>query len=179
MSFEEARTQNPAMKAPQEILERLCLVSVQYYSFDGLLHEGQIVVDRRLEDDVKTIFDAIVRERFPLQAVIPASDSCFVWDDNVLMNANITSAFNYRTIAGTEKLSLHALGQAIDINPLFNPYIGATGNVSPEGAIYDSARLGTITSDSFLVKLFTELGWMWGGYWTDRKDYQHFEKKLD
>lgn len=179
MSLKEALLQNPLMQAPQEIMEGLSLVSVQYYSFDRHLHEGQIVVDRRLEDDVRKIFKTIVLEKFPVQAVVPSSDSRYMWDDNLLMNANISSAFNYRTIAGTPKLSLHALGQAIDINPLLNPYIGVTGNVSPEGATYDINRIGTIREDSFLVKLCNDLGWTWGGHWQDRKDYQHFEKRLD
>lgn len=179
MSLAEALAQNPLINAPQEILERLALVSVQYYSFDGLLHEGQIVIDRRLEDDVRKIFEAIVLERFPVQAVIPSSDSQYVWDDGLLMSANVSSSFNYRTIAGTQTLSLHALGQAIDINPLLNPYIGVTGNVAPEGAAYDTTKLGTIKAGSFLVKLFTELGWEWGGSWEGVKDYQHFEKGLD
>lgn len=179
MNLEEALRQNPAMVAPKEILERMRLVSVRYYSFDDALHAGQIVVDYRLEDDIIKVFEAIVTERFPIHAAIPSSDSRYEWDDNRLMAANVSSSFNYRTIAGTQKLSLHALGQAIDINPLLNPYISSTGNVSPEGAVYDITKPGTIGKTSFLVGLFYGLGWTWGGYWQDRKDYQHFEKKLD
>jgi hypothetical protein len=48
--------------------------------------------------------------------------------------------------------------------------------VRPEGAVYDPARPGTITGDSFIVKFLKERGWTWGGDWTSLKDYQHFEK---
>ncbi len=178
LSLEEALAQNPQFKAPYEILENLALVSVEYYSFDTFLHRGQMVVDISLVEDVKKVFEAIRKEKFPIHAVIPASDTRYKWDDALLMDSNITSAFNYRRIADTNNLSLHALGRAMDINPRFNPYIGVSGSVQPQGAIYDITRPGTISGDSFLVKLFEKLGWEWGGHWKDRKDYQHFQKKL-
>jgi peptidoglycan LD-endopeptidase CwlK len=179
MSIEQALQQNPDMVAPLEIIEKLRVVSVQYYSFDGLLHEGQIVVDGRLQEDIRQIFELLQTERFPVEAVIPASDPRYLWNDDSLMNVNVSSSFNYRVIAGTSKLSLHAHGQAFDINPFLNPYIGTTGIVQPTGATYDISRPGTIRTDSPLVELCTRLGWVWGGHWTDRKDYQHFEKRLD
>lgn len=37
-------------------------------------------------------------------------------NDNKSMSANNTSAFNYRVISGTKKLSNHSYGLAIDIN---------------------------------------------------------------
>jgi peptidoglycan L-alanyl-D-glutamate endopeptidase CwlK len=36
-------------KAPQDVIDDLSLIDVQYYSFDGKLHQGQIVV----HNDVK------------------------------------------------------------------------------------------------------------------------------
>lgn len=38
------------------------------------------------------------------------------------MEDNNSSAFNYRPIEGTDRPSKHALGTAIDINTLYNPY---------------------------------------------------------
>ena len=107
--------------------------------------------------------------------MIPISDSQFQGSDELSMKANNTSGFNYRNISGTQKRSNHALGRAIDINPLLNPYI-KDGTTQPTGAIYDSKRPGTITADSPVVIFLIERGWQWGGHWTDRKDYQHFEK---
>ena len=173
----EALRQNPASICPPEILARQAVIRVRYYSFDAQLHEGQVVMDQRLAEDIHRVFARLREERFPLQSVIPIADTRFCWDDEASMSANNSSGFNYRTIARTNRLSLHAFGQAIDFNPLFNPYIRAD-LVQPSGAIYDPTRLGTITADSFLVRLFDELGWEWGGRWEDRKDYQHFQKPL-
>ncbi|TSC71586.1 MAG: hypothetical protein G01um101438_1017 [Parcubacteria group bacterium Gr01-1014_38] len=177
LSVTEALRQNPTSRCPLEILAQQGVIPVRYYSFDGRLHQGQVVMDKRLVEDIHRVFVRLREERFPLQSVIPITDPRFAWDDIASMSANNASGFNYRTIAGTTRLSLHAYGQAIDLNPLFNPYIRAD-LVQPPGAVYDPTRLGTITADSFLVQLFDELGWEWGGHWEDRKDYQHFQKKL-
>lgn len=162
--------------APEEIRKNLRLITVQYYSFDNKLHKGQIVIHKSLTDDVKSLFNIIKEQKFPVARVIPIVK--YRWDDQKSMSDNNTSAFNYRFITGTNKLSYHSFGMAIDINPLLNPYI-KDDRVLPEEAEYDPAIKGTITKNSFLVKEFKKLGWAWGGDWKDRKDYQHFEKKLE
>jgi peptidoglycan LD-endopeptidase CwlK len=97
------------------------------------------------------------------------------------MMANNTSGFNYRMIAGTERLSNHARGRAIDINPLLNPCIRGDF-VQPAGAAYDPSRPGTLTTDSPVTQFLKARGWIWGGDWASGrdgkplKDYQHFEK---
>ncbi|MFA6136364.1 MAG: M15 family metallopeptidase [Candidatus Paceibacterota bacterium] len=178
LTEQEVKLQNPLLPCPEEILENQKVLGVRYWSFDNKLHQGQIVIDKRLEKDIIQIFEAIEKEEFPITSVVPASDPKFHWDDAVLMDKNNTSAFNYRTIAGQEKLSLHAFGQAIDINPRLNPYINKDGIVEPSGATRDLSKPGTIADDSFLIKLFEELGWEWGGRWKEIKDYQHFQKPI-
>ena len=89
------------------------------------------------------------------------------------MLANNTSAFNYRTIAGTTRLSNHATGRAIDINPMLNPFM-RDAYVAPSGATYDTKISGTVTEK--IAEIFKSRGWSWGGDWTDRKDWQHFER---
>ncbi len=175
MNREEALAQNPTFPCPQEILDRQVLVEVDFYDFDGDIAEGVIVVDRDCANDVSALFEQIFTEGFPIAAAIPVADLQFAWDDDRSMFANNTSGFNYRLVTGGGRLSPHALGRAIDINPLLNPYI--KGDViKPEGAIYDPARPGTITVNSFIVTFLKERGWTWGGDWTNLKDYQHFEK---
>ena len=183
MNREAALAQNPAFPCPQEILDRQALVEVDFYDFDGDVAEGVIVVDRDLANDVSELFEAIFADGFPIAAAVPVADLQFEWDDNRSMAANNTSGFNYRPITGAAvdgagaagRLSPHALGRAIDINPLLNPYIrGAV--IKPEGAVYDPARPGTITADSFIVRFLKDHGWTWGGDWASLKDYQHFEK---
>ncbi len=161
------------LKIPPEIEKKLVLVNVQYFSFDNKLHQGQVVISGDLRNDIEKIFAIIKNEKFPLEEVIPIV--YYGWDDEKSMTANNTSAFNYRFITGTKKLSNHSFGTAIDINPLLNPYMRKDLH-QPKGSVYDTSLPGTITKDSFLVKEFNKLGWEWGGNWKDRKDYQHFEK---
>jgi peptidoglycan LD-endopeptidase CwlK len=175
MSREQALRQNPDSPAPQEVLDRQGLIGVEYYSFDTKLHRGQIVVDVDLVDDTKRVFDLIKRRRFPIQSVIPIADPRYNFDDGKSVYANNVSGFNYRFIAGTDRLSNHALGRAVDINPFINPYIRQDYRM-PEGVDYDPKAVGAITEDGEIVELFKKLGWEWGGDWTDRKDYQHFQK---
>jgi peptidoglycan L-alanyl-D-glutamate endopeptidase CwlK len=175
MNREEALKQNPAFPCPQEILDRQVLVEVDFYDFDGETAEGVIVVDRDLEGDVNELFELIFTDGFPIASATPVADLQYEWDDDRSMAANNTSGFSYRTVTGGGRLSAHALGRAIDINPLLNPYIRG-GVTKPEGAVYDPTRPGTITADSFIVNFLKSRGWMWGGDWIELKDYQHFEK---
>src|SRR5258706_11956652 len=168
-------------KCPKEIRERQKGVKLKYYSADEKIHQGQLVIDTALKDDIKKVFALALRERFPIYSVIPISDKRFRkdsrWDDELSMEANNTSAFNYREITGGGRLSNHASGRAIDINPFQNPYI-KNDIVLPRGAKYDPSIAGTFTSDHPIVRAFLQLGWVWGGNWTSPKDYQHFEKPL-
>jgi hypothetical protein len=179
MNREEALAQNPAFPCPREILDRQVFVEVDFYDFDGDIAEGVIVVDRDLASEVNELFEAIFADGFPIAAAIPIADLQFEWDDDRSMAANNTSGFNYRPMidvgANVGRLSSHALGRAIDINPLLNPYIKGEV-IKPESAVYDPSRPGTIMADSFIVKFLKERGWTWGGDWTSLKDYQHFEK---
>jgi len=160
---------------PPSIVNRQALVAVTYLGFDGRIHRGQLLIDGRLANDIKVVFDEMLSRRFPVGAVVPISQ--FGWDDARSMKENNTSGFNYRKIKGTSRISNHAFGQAIDINPVQNPYINGR-HVSPPGARYDPTEPGTLTAHSPLVKLFKARGWRWGGDWTSVKDYQHFEKVL-
>lgn len=164
---------------PREIFETLVLLDVRYVSFDGRVHQGQVVLHRDLKDDVQEIFASLLEIRFPIMSVIPMV--AFGWDDDASMNANNSSSFNYRVIAGTDRLSEHAEGIALDINPLQNPFVGKDGTRSPCGAVYDPSVPGTITKNGPVVALFRARGWEWGGGWFKMygiRDYQHFEKAL-
>lgn len=171
-------SRNAALKGaeiPDDIKRDLVILTVQYYSFDKRLHQGQLVINKELSNDLTKIFNTIKQKRFPVAKVIPIVR--YNWNDEKSMEDNNTSAFNYRFIAGTKKLSNHSYGTAIDINPLFNPYIRKDLH-QPKGTEYNPEKPGTITENSFLIREFKKLGWEWGGEWKDRKDYQHFEKVL-
>ncbi len=159
---------------PGYIRKDLRIVNVFYYSFDGKIHEGQVVIHKNLVADIKKIFALMRKEKFPVAKAIPAVK--YGWSDKLSMLDNNTSAFNYRDVKGTRLLSAHAAGRAIDINPFLNPQIKHNKEF-PAGASYNPAKPGTITRNSFLVKAFLKMGWQWGGSWTTTKDYQHFEKR--
>ena len=119
-------------KAPDNVIKSLVLLDVEYYSFDGKLHRGQLVIDKAVENDVREVFDFIKESRFPVQKVVPIVE--YRWSDNASMEDNNTSAFNYRYIAGTKRLSNHSYGRAVDMNPFLNPVIYSNGKRSPSGA---------------------------------------------
>lgn len=160
--------------APLEIVDRLSMVDVCYYSFDGLRHQGQIIVDCSLEDNVSEIFALIEKLKFPVGSAIPIV--AYSWQDIESMSANNTSGFNYRVIEGTTKLSLHSFGRALDINPVQNPVIYPNGLIAPEGAVYKPQKKGAFTAVNPIVQEFLRRGWHWGGNFEQPKDYHHFEK---
>jgi len=166
--------------APEEFKKDQRLVEVLYYSFDGKVHKGQVVIDYRLVSDIDEVFRVALEERFPINSAVPISHDRFFtegkWnEDDQSMMSNNTSAFNYRFATGSKKLSMHAYGFAIDINPVQNPYI-KDDIVLPPGAVYDISKRGTLARDGNIVRTFLNLGWTWGGDWTSLKDYMHFEK---
>jgi hypothetical protein len=172
LTLEEALT---GQKIPSSLKRNLVLVDVQYYGFDEKLHQGQLIVHKDAEQDIKEIFEFIRFTRFPIDKVVPACE--YKWSDEESMKENNTCSFNYRFISGTRIMSMHANGLAIDINPKLNPYT-KNGITLPEDAIYDTDVPGTISADSRLVEEFKKRGWEWGGDWKSLKDYQHFQKTL-
>ncbi len=171
LTFEEAIK---GTNAPQVIIDELVLTDVYYYSFDNKLHKGQLVIHKTLEKDIKEIFFLLRENKFPVKKVLPIV--MYDWSDNESMKDNNTSAFNYRFIAGTKRLSNHSYGRAIDINPFQNPAVYKNGKISPPGAVYNKSKAGTIVDDDFIVRAFLDRGWRWGGHWNSLKDYQHFDK---
>lgn len=163
------------LEFPDEVREMLELIDVTYLSFDEKLHQGQLVLHRDLVEDVKSVFESLVRIGFPIYQVAPIV--AYNWSDEASMAANNSSAFNYRFILGTDRLSNHAFGRALDLNPVQNPYYpdGIGGAVYPAGAAYDLSVPGTVTAE--VAALFKERGWEWGGdCWNETRDYQHFHK---
>ncbi len=92
------------------------------------------------------------------------------------MSADNTSAFNFRVVAGTDILSQHARGLAIDINPVENPWRRPGRIVPPEGAAFaDRADdpAGDVRAARAGRRAIDELGWEWGGDWRHACDDHH------
>ncbi len=170
ITFEEAMSGDDI---PASVIKNMVILDVVYYGFDGNVHKGQIVVSKKVKEDVINIFNDLFKIGFPIEKVRPVS--FYGWDDDLSMKDNNTSGFNFRNVAGTTEKSRHAYGLAIDINPLLNPYINGK-IVQPDGAVYDTTKAGTIKKNSDVVKIFKKYGWIWGGDWIPYQDYQHFTK---
>lgn len=157
-------------------------VHIRYYDFEGALHsDGELIVNKKLAEEVMEIFHELYEAKYPLASVRLVDDYGQPGDDTLSMEANNTSAFCYRRVTGSKTLSRHSLGAAIDINPVMNPYLDGD-RVAPENAVkYVDRSLGLpgmIDHNDLCYKLFKKHGWSWGGDWKGDKDYQHFSKSV-
>jgi hypothetical protein len=156
---------------------QLRLVRLSYWGFDGRAHTGSIVVSHAVVNDVVIVFKRLYHERFPIRRLQPVD--AFRGSDPASMAADNTSAFNcrYAVVPGTKRWSVHAYGEAIDVNPVENPYLEG-GIVRPAaGAAYVNrarVRPGMAMPGGALVNAFAAVGWKWGGRWAASPDYQHF-----
>jgi hypothetical protein len=154
-------------------------VGVDHIGFDGQTHRGELIVHEDLVPEVIAIFDQLHRLGYPIEK-IRTVDHYAAADDELSMEDNNTSAFNCRSIPGTTKWSPHAYGRAIDLNPLLNPCLYASGYFEPQNAsaYLDRGRTdpGLLHNGDPAVHVFTDRGWRWGGEWTAPLDYQHFER---
>jgi D-alanyl-D-alanine carboxypeptidase len=158
-------------------IESLRLLTVAHWDFEGNHRTGQLVAAADLAEELLAIFRGLHELGFPIERMEPVDS--FGADDNASMAANNTSAFNFRNVAGTDVLSHHAFGVAIDINPLLNPMVIGGGVYPPGGSPYtDRTALhpGMIVRPGPVVDLFQSHGWDWGGDWPHMKDYHHFFK---
>ncbi len=163
----------------KNIFERQSIVRVHYLSPEQKIHEGQIIVDKDLAQEVGDLFAFLMEENIAVHSVIPIIK--YGGQDEQSMLANNSSGFNYRYIKGTDKLSLHAFGFAIDINPRDNPVQKDGVTIEPPGddIVRDLDNPNTFTSDHKLVVWLKQRGWTWGGDWvTPYQDYHHFEKAI-
>lgn len=109
-------------------LSDLRYVQVLHYGFDGKVKEGELIVNKKIAKKTVKVFYALYQKRYRIKRMRLIDD--YGANDEKSMAANNTSAFNYRVISGTTKLSNHSYGMAIDINPRINPWV--KGNkVSP------------------------------------------------
>lgn len=108
-----------------------------------------ITVNRALADSYVSIFDELYAIKFPIE-----SAGCYNWRN---------------TVSG--RISEHALGTAIDINPDQNYCIYGDGSTvgeywRPYEDIY------SVTPE--VVNIFRKYNFSWGGSWITPKDYMHF-----
>ncbi|MDO5446640.1 MAG: M15 family metallopeptidase [Prevotellaceae bacterium] len=162
-------------------LEDLRYLQVLYYDFNGNTAKGELICNKAIAQDLIDIFHELYKAKYPIECIrlIDEYDA----DDQRSMADNNTSCFNYRTISGSNTISKHGKGMAIDINPLYNPYVttrkGKTHVEPIEGKPYTDRNKNfkhKIDKTDLCYRLFIKHGFRWGGSWRYSKDYQHFEK---
>lgn len=153
------------------------MLTMSYWGFDGMPHTGTMVVNSAVTSAVLKVFAQLYAEHFPIRQMQP--EDAYAGQDPVSMANDNTSGFNcrYAVAPGPPSWSVHAYGEAIDVNPVENPYLEG-GQVQPTagGAFLDRSdvRPGMAVPGGQLVEAFASVGWLWGGRWTASPDYQHF-----
>lgn len=153
-------------------------VRVLHTGFDGQTHIGELVCNKALADEFVSIFKELYEKSYPIEKMLLVDE--YDGDDEKSMEDNNTSCFNFRSVPGSDHLSQHAYGRAIDVNPLYNPYVTSDGYTPVNAGAYVDRSEDTpykIDTDDLCYKVFRKFGFMWGGSWNTMKDYQHFQQK--
>jgi hypothetical protein len=126
--------------------EHLVLLPAPY----ALFMDGQLVRNIRchklVRDSLRRILTAI-RDLYKTPEAIHAAGL-----------DQYDGCYNYRVVRGASHLSMHAYGAAVDFDAADNP-LGATHGRMP----------------AEVVAIFKAEGWRWGGDYTGRQDWMHFE----
>lgn len=163
--------------------EDLRYIHLLHKTLEGETLAGELVCNKHISEMVLQIFTELYEADYAIEKVrlIDEYDA----DDDLSMADNNSSSFNFRLVSGTTRISKHGLGMAVDINPLYNPYIPDINEdrVAPEaGRPYVDREADfpyKITDDDMALKLFKKYGFNWGGDWDESPDYQHFELPTD
>ncbi|CBK73923.1 hypothetical protein CIY_10720 [Butyrivibrio fibrisolvens 16/4] len=153
---------------------------VLHVGFDGESHEGEIICNKYIADDLLEIFQALYEAKYPIEKIKLVDE--YYADDERSMADNNSSSFNFRFISHTTKISKHGYGLAMDINTLYNPYVKTVNgklSIEPANAADYVDRSQDfpykIDENDLAYQLFIAHGFQWGGAWKNSKDYQHFE----
>lgn len=165
-------------------INRLREIEVYHKNFSAETLRGKIIVLDDLAENVVKIFKKLFEIQFPINKIQPID--IYSGSDIDSMNDNNSSAFNCRKVMGTEFWSSHALGAAIDINPLQNPYVvidhdKSEAKIYPKmGTNYLNRRLQEKGMVEGIVEIFQSNGFsVWGGDWKHLQDYHHFQLSWD
>lgn len=168
-------------------LADLRYLKLLHYNFDHEIQVGELIVNADIADDVLAIFRELLDAEYEIQSMYLV-DNYWTGDatetDTASIEENNSSAFNYREATGGGKLSNHALGRAIDINPQQNPYIvyrdGEWHWVHENATPYIDRTSGdphVICAGDICYNIFAKYGFDWGGEWENPVDYQHFARE--
>ena len=177
--FMQGRSYKEDCIVPRSDLRYLLIL---HRNLDSQAVVGELVVNKEISADILEIMRELYNLSYPIEQVRLVD--YYEGDDELSMSANNSSAFNWRSLTGsTDRISKHALGMAIDINPLYNPYYSfpyANETIMPASGEPYMDRMWEfpckIDEDDACYRVFTGHGFIWGGDWNSLRDYQHFEK---
>jgi hypothetical protein len=161
-------------------LGQLRVLSTRYYGFDRKTHFGQIVVNERVARPLLRVFRQLYRLRFPIRDMQFSS----VYGPHPWQSGDVTASFECRdaspspcsSASSTHHWSMHAYGEAVDLDPRENPYVGCGMTRDKTALSYlerSRHRRGMVTPAA--RRAFASIGWGWGGSWFgSTKDYMHF-----
>ena len=161
-------------------MSQLRVVSYRYYGFDKRTHIGQIVVNESVAQPLARVFGKLYRMRFPIRDGAFAS----TYGPHPDRSGDVTASFECRDAAAspcsksstTHNWSMHAYGEAVDLDPRENPYVGCGMTRDKTARSYRNRtwhRPGMVTPA--VLHAFESIGWGWGGSWVgSTKDYMHF-----
>jgi hypothetical protein len=163
-------------------LSGLRLLKVSYWGFDGRVHAGELVVNARAIGPLTTVFSRLYALRFPIHHLAFSAE--YGPKSAQPPDGDVTASFECRQAVpspcsggtGTGSWSEHAYGEAVDLNPVENPYVGCGMTRDKTALSYlDRSRLRRGMVTPAVVGAFRSVGWGWGGSWTGTtKDYMHF-----
>ena len=161
-------------------LEELRHLKLLHKDLSGKTLSGEMICNVRIAERLLKIFKTLYAENYPIEKIrlIDEYDA----DDELSMRDNNSSCFNFRRVSYTDRISLHGYGLAVDINPLYNPYIKFVDGkkiIAPDNSADFEDRTKNfpykIDADDLCCKLFAAHGFKWGGRdLPEEFDYQHF-----
>ncbi|MGH3694414.1 MAG: M15 family metallopeptidase [Pseudonocardiaceae bacterium] len=154
---------------------QLRYLTMSFRGFDTRAHTGEMLVNADVAKTVVGVFKRLYAAGFPIEEMrVTAAAELGLLPTG---DGNNTSAFVCRDTRDQKKLSAHAYGLAIDLNPFINPYIKGDLVIPELASTYLDRgwkRPGMALRGGPAVTAFESAGWTWGGRWTDPVDLMHF-----
>jgi D-alanyl-D-alanine carboxypeptidase len=163
-------------------LSGLRLLTVTYHGLDKRSHTGQLIVNDGAAAPLSKVFRRLYELHFPIRHMRLAD--AYGPKRSRPADNDISGSFECRQAVpspcsggnGTGTWSNHAYGEAVDLNPTENPYVGCGQTRDRASRPYRDRsrhRRGMVTPA--VVRAFRSIGWGWGGAWAgSTKDYMHF-----
>jgi hypothetical protein len=163
-------------------LSGLRVLTVTTWGFDARAHTGQLVVNAKAAAPLTSVFRQLYEMRFPIRHM--GLSDAYGPVRSRPADGDVTASFECRQAVpspctggtGTGSWSEHAYGEAVDLNPVENPYVGCGMTRDRASRPYlDRSRLRPGMVSPRVVAAFRSVGWGWGGSWSgSTKDYMHF-----